>query len=70
MVVTGLLDTLLYILHAWYEEQAHCWPTGWAAALADQSHLRRAAPYERRSGAFLDRSRSGPGGPNSPHTTV
>ncbi|MGK8524394.1 AraC family transcriptional regulator [Nocardia asteroides] len=38
VVVTGLLDTLLlYILRAWYDEQAHRTPTGWAAALADPS---------------------------------
>ncbi|MBF6220101.1 helix-turn-helix transcriptional regulator [Nocardia abscessus] len=38
VVVTGLLDTLLlYILRAWYDEQARCGTTGWAAALADPS---------------------------------
>ncbi|WP_159839912.1 AraC family transcriptional regulator [Nocardia sp. CY41] len=38
VVVTGLLDTLLlYILRAWYDEQAHCGRPGWAAALADPS---------------------------------
>jgi transcriptional regulator GlxA family with amidase domain len=36
--VPALLDTLLlYILRAWYDEQAHRAPSGWAAALADPS---------------------------------
>jgi AraC-like DNA-binding protein len=35
-IVSGLLDTmLLYILRAWYEEQAAEATSGWAAALAD-----------------------------------
>lgn len=35
-IVSGLLDTmLLYILRAWYEEQAAESTSGWAAALAD-----------------------------------
>jgi AraC-like DNA-binding protein len=38
VVVPALLDTLLlYILRAWYDEQAHRAPSGWAAALADAS---------------------------------
>jgi AraC-like DNA-binding protein len=38
VVVPALLDTLLlYILRAWYDEQAHRAPSGWAAALADPS---------------------------------
>jgi AraC-like DNA-binding protein len=38
VIVPALLDTLLlYILRAWYGEQAHRGPSGWAAALADQS---------------------------------
>ncbi|MGH3169569.1 MAG: AraC family transcriptional regulator [Trebonia sp.] len=35
-IVSGLLDTmLLYILRAWYEDQAARATNGWAAALAD-----------------------------------
>jgi AraC-like DNA-binding protein len=38
VIVPALLDTLLlYILRAWYDEQAHRAPSGWAAALADPS---------------------------------
>ncbi|MEV6325348.1 AraC family transcriptional regulator [Nocardia sp. NPDC051787] len=37
-IVPSLLDTLLlYLLRAWYDEQAHHGSTGWAAALADSS---------------------------------
>jgi AraC-like DNA-binding protein len=38
VIVPALLDTLLlYILRAWYDEQVHRAPSGWAAALADPS---------------------------------
>jgi AraC-like DNA-binding protein len=38
VIVPALLDTLLlYILRAWYDEQAHRGPSGWAAALAHPS---------------------------------
>jgi AraC-like DNA-binding protein len=38
VIVPALLDTLLLlILRAWYDEQAHRAPSGWAAALADPS---------------------------------
>lgn len=51
-VVSGLLDTmLLYILRAWYENQATQATTGWAAALADPivstalAHIHRAPAH-------------------------